>query len=144
MRLRKAYHSGTPELRRTRACGIPLLLIAAAFVLAPAAVDARLGAAVPNLHAAQAAVAPQAEAQSPPARPAGAQTSGPRPAKAQKQPLLRAQAAELLQLARQLQSDVKKTNKDMLSLSVVRKADAIEKLARTMKAERPDHGQAGH
>lgn len=39
----------------------------------------------------------------------------------------------LLALANELKADVDKSNKDMLSLDVIRKADEIEKLARTVK-----------
>jgi len=40
---------------------------------------------------------------------------------------------KLLALATQLKTDVDKSNKDMLSLDVVRKADEIEKLAHSVK-----------
>jgi hypothetical protein len=36
-------------------------------------------------------------------------------------------------MAVELKAEVDKTNKDTLSLSVIRKADAIEKLAKTVK-----------
>lgn len=42
-------------------------------------------------------------------------------------------AARLLQLATELKADVDKTNKDTLSLEVIRKADSIEKLAKGVK-----------
>ena len=40
---------------------------------------------------------------------------------------------KLLQLATQLKAEVDKTNKDTLSLNVIKKADSIEKLARGVK-----------
>jgi hypothetical protein len=43
--------------------------------------------------------------------------------------------AELLKLAIELKSDIDKTSIDTLSLSVIRKADEIEKLARSLKVE---------
>jgi hypothetical protein len=43
------------------------------------------------------------------------------------------ESALLLKLATDLKSEVDKTNKDTLSISVVRKAEAIEKLARDVK-----------
>ena len=43
------------------------------------------------------------------------------------------QSADLLNLAMALKAEVDKTNKDMLSLGVIRKADEIEHLARTMR-----------
>ncbi|HEU5458031.1 MAG TPA: hypothetical protein VFU68_05395 [Terracidiphilus sp.] len=52
--------------------------------------------------------------------------------------------AELLRLANQLQTDVSKTNKDVLSVSAVREADEIEKLTRAMKAEHLDHASHDH
>lgn len=42
-------------------------------------------------------------------------------------------SAKILALAEALKSDMDKTSKDMLSLSVIRKADQIEKLARNVK-----------
>jgi predicted transcriptional regulator len=44
-----------------------------------------------------------------------------------------ADSANLLKLATELKAEVDKTNKDMLSVTVIRKADAIEKLARQVK-----------
>jgi hypothetical protein len=43
--------------------------------------------------------------------------------------------AELLKLAIELKSEIDKTSIDTLSLSVIRKADEIEKLARSLKGE---------
>lgn len=43
------------------------------------------------------------------------------------------ESAELLALAVALKGEVDKTNKDMLSLNVIRKADAIEKLAHRLR-----------
>ena len=42
-------------------------------------------------------------------------------------------AAHLLQLATELKAEVDKTNKETLSLDVIRKADAIERLAKGVK-----------
>lgn len=42
-------------------------------------------------------------------------------------------SAKLLTLAMALKAEVDKTNKDMLSLNVIRKADEIERLARNVK-----------
>lgn len=44
-----------------------------------------------------------------------------------------ADTAQLLKLAQQLNADVSKTNKDTLSLNVVKEASEIEKLAKTIK-----------
>jgi hypothetical protein len=43
------------------------------------------------------------------------------------------ESAQLLTLAMALKAEVDKTNKDMLSLNVIRKADQIEKLAHNVK-----------
>jgi hypothetical protein len=43
------------------------------------------------------------------------------------------ESAKLLKLAADLKAEVDKTNKDTLSLTVIRKAEAIEKLARDVK-----------
>lgn len=43
------------------------------------------------------------------------------------------ESARLLELARQLKSEVDKTDKDTLSINVIRKAETIEKLAKGVK-----------
>ena len=54
-------------------------------------------------------------------------------ANAARQKQLADDSAKLLELAVALKAEVDKTNKDTLSLSVIRKADAIEKLAHNVK-----------
>ena len=54
-------------------------------------------------------------------------------ANAARQKQLADDSAKLLALAVALKAEVDKTNKDTLSLSVIRKADAIEKLAHNVK-----------
>ncbi len=44
-----------------------------------------------------------------------------------------ADTSKLLQLAQQLQQEVDKSNKDQLSLSVLKKSEEIEKLAKSVK-----------
>ncbi len=46
--------------------------------------------------------------------------------------------SKLLALATELKSDVDKTNKDVLSLDVIRKADEIEKLSKNIKEHMKD------
>lgn len=45
------------------------------------------------------------------------------------------QCADLLKMATDLKAEVAKSNKDQLSLSVVRKADEIEKLAHKVRTK---------
>ena len=52
---------------------------------------------------------------------------------AERRKQLAADAARLLNLATELKTEVDKTDKEMLSLTVVRKAEAIERLAHGMK-----------
>ena len=52
---------------------------------------------------------------------------------ADRQKKLKEDTAKLLELANELKAAVDKSNKDTLSLDVVRKADAIEKLAHSVK-----------
>ncbi|HUX45027.1 MAG TPA: hypothetical protein VMV57_09785 [Terracidiphilus sp.] len=54
-------------------------------------------------------------------------------ANAERRHELTAETAELLLLANQLKAEVDKTNEDMLSLSVIRKAEKIEKLAHDVR-----------
>ena len=52
---------------------------------------------------------------------------------AQRQQDIQKDADKLLQLATELKQSVDKTNKDTLSLDVIKKAEQIEKLARSVK-----------
>ena len=63
--------------------------------------------------------------------PAASRT--PESANAERRRELADDAARLLSLATGLKAEVDKTDKDTLSLAVIRKADEIEKLARTVK-----------
>ena len=54
-------------------------------------------------------------------------------ANAERKKQLSDESAQLLTLAMALKAEVDKTNKDMLSLNVIRKADEIEKLAHNVK-----------
>jgi hypothetical protein len=61
---------------------------------------------------------------------AGAQDNGP---EAKRRKEMSEESAELLSLAIALKAEVSKTNKDMLSLGVIRRADEIERLAKSMR-----------
>jgi hypothetical protein len=50
--------------------------------------------------------------------------------------------ARLLQLANELKAEVDKSNKDMLSMTVIRKAEEIERLARAMREKSKAAGGA--
>jgi hypothetical protein len=54
-------------------------------------------------------------------------------ANAQRKKEINADSAKLLKLATELKAEVEKTNKDTLSIGVIRKADEIEKLAHSVK-----------
>jgi hypothetical protein len=54
-------------------------------------------------------------------------------ANAQRKKEINADSAKLLKLATELKAEVEKTNKDTLSINVIRKADEIEKLAHSVK-----------
>lgn len=54
-------------------------------------------------------------------------------ANAERKKQLSDESAKLLTLAMALKAEVDKTNKDMLSINVIRKADEIEKLAHNVK-----------
>ena len=54
-------------------------------------------------------------------------------ANAERRKIIADESALLLKLATDLKTEVDKTSKDTLSLSVIRKADVIEKLARDVK-----------
>lgn len=54
------------------------------------------------------------------------------PAEARQAQLL-ADTQRLYQLTQELKAEVAKSNKDMLSIQVIKKADEVEKLARSVK-----------
>ncbi len=56
-------------------------------------------------------------------------------ANTERKKLIGEESALLLKLATELKAEVDKTNKDTLSIAVIRKADAIEKLARDVQAK---------
>lgn len=56
----------------------------------------------------------------------------------QRQQQLVADTTKLLALATELKEEVDKTNKDTLSLNVVKKAEEIEKLAKAVKEKMRD------
>ena|SRR5271165_2512567 len=66
------------------------------------------------------------EAATPPAAPAAAD-----PRQAQ----IIADTQKLLKLSQELKAEVAKSSKDTLSLTVIKKADEVEKLAKTLKEE---------
>ncbi len=63
-----------------------------------------------------------------------ASTQSQAPANSQRLKQISAETTHLLAMAEALKAEVDKTNKDTLSLNVIREADAIEKLAKTVKA----------
>jgi len=65
------------------------------------------------------------------------------PAEARRRKQIAAESARLLALATDLKAEVDKTNKDTLSVAVVRKAGEIEKLAHSVK-ERMKLASADH
>src|SRR5579862_992574 len=75
---------------------------------------------------------PNANAQMAMARPSDGQGSAGEAA-AMRRKQITDDSSQLLALAIALKTDVDKSNKDTLSVSVIRRADAIEKLARTVK-----------
>jgi len=67
-------------------------------------------------------------------QPATTQTPAQQPVQEQKDQLA-ADSAKLLQLATELKAAVDKSTKDQLSVTVIKKADEVEKLARKVREE---------
>jgi nitric oxide reductase activation protein len=65
--------------------------------------------------------------------PANASSPAQSPADGQRRKQISADSTQLLAMAADLKVEVDKTNKDTLSLNVIRKADAIERLAKTVR-----------
>ena len=104
---------------------------------------AALGVAAAGLLRSHAQSAPAPSAAAPqkpasvPAAPDG-QPSNPQsvnPVEAARQQEMARQCADLLKMATDLKAEVEKSNKDQLSLSVVRKANEIEKLAHQVRTK---------
>ena len=57
----------------------------------------------------------------------------PKPGESDRKKLIADQSAQLLEMALALKAEVDKTTKDTLSLNVIKKADEIEKLAKSVK-----------
>jgi hypothetical protein len=90
----------------------------------------------PQAGAASATDAQQAAVQSGKAAEGAAQKdvkAGPMSAEEQQQAQLVADTNKLYQLAQELKVEVAKSNKDTLSISVIKKATEVEKLARSLK-----------
>jgi len=102
-----------------------------------AAAGAQTGApdSTHNQAAAQPAVAQNSQADSKKAPDAPATTTpatvNPDPHQAQ----IIADSQKLLKLSQELKAEVAKSNKDTLSLTVIKKAEEVEKLAKTLKEE---------
>lgn len=88
----------------------------------------------PNATSAQPQTQPQTQAQMP-AQPQASAENDPakEDSRTLKQKLLDDQAQRLVTMANELKAAVDKTNKNILSLDVVRKAEQIELLAHKMK-----------
>lgn len=129
--LRKSKHRWRPTLRRGLLVGCGVLLCAG---LAPPKAVAQSNG--PNLDKPyllpEANRLPDANAQMQ-MRDTKAKQQSFDAANAERKKELSDESAQLLTLAMALKAEVDKTNKDMLSLNVIRKADEIEKLAHNVK-----------
>jgi hypothetical protein len=130
MKSTRRMNAATPAFPRRRRA-IWLCALAGIFIAAVAA-----GAGLLSGHAqsspAQDAKATQQAAATPPnsANPAAPQASAPAaPARDPQKQEIADEAADLLKLATTLKTEVDKSSKDMLSVTVVRKAGEIEQLA---------------
>jgi hypothetical protein len=74
-----------------------------------------------------------ADAKNPETKPDQAAARTPLTPEEKKQEELRADTEKLYQLTQQLKAEVAKSNKDTLSVTVIKKAQEIEKLAKSIK-----------
>jgi hypothetical protein len=92
------------------------------------------GLKLPAVHA---LLAPQSQMRQPPLNPSPMEREmaerRAREANKQRQEEIRSDTQKLFQLATELKDAVDKTNENMLSLDVVKKADEVEKLAKKVK-----------
>jgi hypothetical protein len=84
---------------------------------------------------AQGSTAQPPAAQAPATARATAETSKPTTAQTPQQKQLADDTAKLLTLANELKAELDKSNKDTLSLSVIKKAEQVEKLAHKVRDE---------
>jgi hypothetical protein len=116
--------------------GGSLCLLAAFFCLGGAAsvlfAGAQKGVSTPPPASPPAAlIAPSAASQKPSAQPA--ENSAHADPALQQRRQLAEESDQLFKLASELKDEMDKTNKDMLSLSVMRKAEALERAAHAMR-----------
>jgi len=113
---------------RMRAFWVCLLSVGAAVALAPVAGEGLFQNASPQVQPAMTGIPGNNQGNN--IHSEQAQTEA---ANAARKKQIADDSAKLLKLATDLKTEVDKTNKDTLSLNVIRKADEIEKLARSVK-----------
>lgn len=122
--------TGTPG--RLRHAFLPACLLAIAFT-APAALAAQQNPDK-SIHDPSVTAPPDANAQMA-MRDQKAKEQNYEAANTERKRQIADDSAKLLQLATELKAEVDKTTKDTLSITVIRKADEIEKLARDVKTK---------
>jgi hypothetical protein len=131
MRDHTGFRAGEPR----QSCGSRWWCGWAGLVFATAVTCAAQDGRPASAPAAQPSTAPQTQT-TPPAI-AKPQTDPPATPQAaandQRRKQISVDSTQLLAMAVDLKAEVDKTNKDTLSINVIRKADAIEKLAKTVK-----------
>jgi hypothetical protein len=105
---------------------------------APLLVVLLLSVALPSYTQSQSQPASNSASQNPRTPPEKTTDQKAAPAKPltpaeQRQAQIEADTAKLYQLTQELKAEVAKSNKDTLSVEVIKKADEIEKLARSLK-----------
>jgi hypothetical protein len=136
MQLRQVSRCGVLKQRSGTVCGIVLVSALAAFVVVPESGGAWFSSHNSASHSAPAG-SRNGNSAPPASQPKVEPQKGARIATPQEL-RLKTQTAELAALARQLKSDVDKTNKDILSVNVIRKAGEIEKYAHYLRGTAAD------
>lgn len=113
---------------KARMPSLPVLACLAVFILGSISLSAAQ-------QSAQGSASQPTAAQAPAAAVAAAETPKPTTPQTPQQKQLADDTAKLLALANELKAELEKSNKDTLSLTVIRKAEQVEKLAHKVRDE---------
>ncbi len=136
MQLRRVLRCRVLERHSSAVCGIVLVAALVPIVIVPQADGAWFQPCGPNSQ--WSGAGPGRAKSNSPASQTQANAKSRRHVETPQEIRLSTQTTELLALAHQLKSEVDKTNKDMLSVAVIRKAGEIEKYARYLRSTAVD------
>ena len=131
MRNKQTGKAGMPGFGRRKVAWVGMCMVLALIALAPSAIDGMGQNSYPHLPPELNRIPDSNQAAD--INSQQAKKDNIEAANAERKKQIGADSAKLLKLATELKAEVDKTNKDTLSIGVIRKADEIEKLAHSVK-----------